>query len=495
MGGVGDVRDARVTSKMSVKSTLKWRKWAERVPSIDLWTIGRPLRVATDCSGLGCAEVSLQTIAAVHGGSVHHVFSCDVWSGSQRRLQSIGMEAILKDMNMRVWNEGTLTTKDLEGKVRIYGRSDNLDIYVCGFMCTPFTPNGQRKEWADEHAKTFFSAIKTIASLRPRVAILENVIAISNNSNSKVVKRALGNLRDYVVLYLKVNAADFGVPHHRLRIYMVGFRKDALKDIFADKPQALLEKFLQRKVDQCGQPCEIDFVDWLAVMGYPVVKSLRSTTTMAEEESEEESEQPTCNCNGPTAICELHPCKCPKCGKFGEKARRCVWRRTHRLHMKSVKFVLKRRAHLAAWRKVKNDKTLKQTPKYFAMVKSLGMDSEVVCQRGRRDLLDICAQEGSIMSKVCILNLSKSLGRTQLRKDGLVPTMGHGCLGLFLPGFATYLSIEQLMCLTGFDPRLHKGVFKIIKDQKESDMELLVGNAMSVPVIGIISGCALSMLK
>ena len=73
-------------------------------------------------------------------------------------------------------------------------------------MCTPFTPNGQRKEWADEHAKTFFSAIKTIASLRPRVAILENVIAISNNSNSKIVKRALGNLRGYVVLYLKVNA-------------------------------------------------------------------------------------------------------------------------------------------------------------------------------------------------------------------------------------------------------------------------------------------------
>ena len=99
------------------------------------------------------------------------------------------------------------------------------------------------------------------------------------------------------------------------------------------------------------------------------------------------------------------------------------------------------------------------------------------------------------MTNACVLNLSSSLGRTQLRKDGIVPTMGHGCLGLFLPGSAAYLSIEQLMCLTGFNPQMHKEVFNAIKDQKEHDMELLVGNAMRIPVIGVVAGCALSMLE
>ena len=94
------------------------------------------------------------------------------------------------------------------------------------------------------------------------------------------------------------------------------------------------------------------------------------------------------------------------------------------------------------------------------MAAARGLDVEVVKQRSRRDLLDISAQEGNIMANACVLNLSKSLGRTQLRKDGLVPTMGHGCLGLFLPGSAAYLSIEQLMCLTGFNPKMHKEVFK-----------------------------------
>ena len=482
-------------SAMSVKSALRWRSWAEQVPCIGLWADGRPLRVATDCTGLGCAEVSLQAIAAAQGGCLHHVFSCDVWSGSQRWLQAIGMKTILRDMNMRVWNEGTMTTRDLGGKARTFRMSDEIDIYVCGFMCTPFTPNGQRKEWADEHAKTFFSAVKTIATLRPRVAILENVMAISNNSNSQIVRQTLGNLRGYTVLYLKVNSSDFGIPHHRARIYMVAYRMDALKDMFADKIQTLLEKFLQRKVDKCGQPYEVDFVTWLARMGCPVVKSMMSATSTTEEETEEESEKPKCNCNGPLAICELHPCKCADCEKHGEKARKCVWRRNHRLHMKSAKFVLKRRAHLAAWRKVKKDKMSKHAPSYFDMAKSQGLDVDVVSQRGRRDLLDISAQEGNVMSNTCIMNLSKSLGRTQLRKDGLVPTMGHGCLGLFLPGSAAFLNVEQLMCLTGFDPKLHKDIFAAIKDQKEHDMELLVGNAMSIPVIGIVSGCALSMLK
>ena len=39
------------------------------------------------------------------------------------------------------------------------------------------------------------------------------------------------------------------------------------------------------------------------------------------------------------------------------------------------------------------------------------------------------------------------------------------------------------------------GFSNAIQDQKEYDMELLVGNAMSIPVIGVVAGCALSMLE
>jgi hypothetical protein len=51
--------------------------------------------------------------------------------------------------------------------------------------------------------------------------------------------------------------------------------------------------------------------------------------------------------------------------------------------------------------------------------KAAGRICEGTAPRGRRDLLDLCAQEGNIMSETCILKLSKSLGRTQLRKGVL----------------------------------------------------------------------------
>jgi site-specific DNA-cytosine methylase len=164
---------------------------------------------------LAVAEVSLQTLAATLGADIHTVFACDIWSGSRHWLQTIGIQPTLADMHTRVWNKeaGRITTRDIHGNAIQISTKDDIDLYVCGFMRTPFTPNGRRKEWADEHAKTFFSAVKTISTLRPRVAILESVMAISNNWNAKVVKRALDKLVDYVICYVKVNSTDHGVPH------------------------------------------------------------------------------------------------------------------------------------------------------------------------------------------------------------------------------------------------------------------------------------------
>ena len=104
-----------------------------------------------------------------------------------------------------------------------------MDLYVGGFMRTPFTPTGLRKAWRDEHAKTFWSSLKTISLLRPRAFLLENVMAISNNSNSAVARSALPKLPNDVVLHLKVNSTQFGVPHRRIRVYVIGFRTDTLK--------------------------------------------------------------------------------------------------------------------------------------------------------------------------------------------------------------------------------------------------------------------------
>jgi site-specific DNA-cytosine methylase len=61
------------------------------------------------------------------------------------------------------------TSQDVAGHaVDIERGSASLDFYVVGFMCTPFSPKGKRQGWADEAAKTLFSAMRTVGALRPK---------------------------------------------------------------------------------------------------------------------------------------------------------------------------------------------------------------------------------------------------------------------------------------------------------------------------------------
>ena len=69
----------------------RWRTWAKSAPTISWWSPERPVRVATDCTGLGVVEMALETLASQRGVSVQTMFACDIWSASQRWLQGLGV--------------------------------------------------------------------------------------------------------------------------------------------------------------------------------------------------------------------------------------------------------------------------------------------------------------------------------------------------------------------------------------------------------------------
>ena len=70
-----------------------------------------------------------------------------------------------------------------------------------------------------------------------------------------------------------------------------------------------------------------------------------------------------------------------------------------------------------------------------------------------------------------------------------------GALLFFLPAFARCLTIPQLLCLCGFHPTLNKKVFKQAEDMRPSDMSLLIGNSMGVPVVGHVMAVALGIIS
>ena len=104
------------------------------------------------------------------------------------------------------------------------------------------------------------------------------------------------------------------------------------------------------------------------------------------------------------------------------------------------------------------------------------------------------SESNFIIHKNVVLNLGKSLGRKLFRKDGLVPTLGHGCTMFFLPAYAAFLEVPQLLCVTGLHPVNNPKEFKLARDMKKRDMDLLIGNAMRALVVGHVMAVALGII-
>jgi hypothetical protein len=60
------------------------------------------------------------------------------------RLSDMKISPVLDDMLKRKWVGGRMIAT-VNGSWVTFDKSNDLDLYVCGFMCNPFTPNGRRE--------------------------------------------------------------------------------------------------------------------------------------------------------------------------------------------------------------------------------------------------------------------------------------------------------------------------------------------------------------
>ena len=113
----------------------------------------------------------------------------------------------------------------------------DFDILCAGFPCQPFSQAGQKKGFKDnKDGNLFFSIEEILRTKKPAVFFLENVRHLKNHDGGKtfkVIYKSLQNL-NYTFDYKIIKASDFGLPQHRPRIYMVGFYKPFLKDMYKE---------------------------------------------------------------------------------------------------------------------------------------------------------------------------------------------------------------------------------------------------------------------
>ncbi len=106
---------------------------------------------------------------------------------------------------------------------------EGFDVLCAGFPCQAFSLAGKRLGFAETRGTLFFDVAEILRRRQPKAIFLENVKGLAIHDGGKTLKVILNTLNEvgYVVPDPQiVNAMYFGVPQHRERIYIVGFRKD-----------------------------------------------------------------------------------------------------------------------------------------------------------------------------------------------------------------------------------------------------------------------------
>lgn len=110
------------------------------------------------------------------------------------------------------------------------GRHERPDLLVGGPPCTPFSKSGFWLDWKraglDPDASLVQAYTAVLAATRPRAFILENVYALTyrNRASRPAFERLLSEVEvaGYHARWAVLNAADFGVPQLRPRLFVIG---------------------------------------------------------------------------------------------------------------------------------------------------------------------------------------------------------------------------------------------------------------------------------
>jgi DNA (cytosine-5)-methyltransferase 1 len=100
-----------------------------------------------------------------------------------------------------------------------------FDVLLAGFPCQPFSTIGKRQGFDHPTQGTLFHDVARIMRHhRNKAFLLENVAGLANHDGGRtleIIEETLTSL-NYKYDYRVLDAADFGVPQHRSRIYIVG---------------------------------------------------------------------------------------------------------------------------------------------------------------------------------------------------------------------------------------------------------------------------------
>ncbi len=167
------------------------------------------INIATLFSGIGAIEHAFKRLGLNHS----IVFAGDI-DPHVKQSYFANYEIDTND-----WHDDVTTFSSRKYK-------NKIDLLVGGSPCQAFSMVGKRKGLDDTRGTLFYDFARIISECKPKIFIYENVKGLINHDQGKtwdVVKNVFNEL-GYNIHYKVLNSKDFGIPQHRERIFVVGFK-------------------------------------------------------------------------------------------------------------------------------------------------------------------------------------------------------------------------------------------------------------------------------
>lgn len=112
------------------------------------------------------------------------------------------------------------------------------DVLVGGFPCQSFSTVNPTKDPSDDRANLYKEMVRIVNAKKPKIFIAENVKGFMTLQKGKILHRVKEDFEDagYKVSHRLLNAAEFGVPQRRERVFLVGIRDDFESSFDFPKP-------------------------------------------------------------------------------------------------------------------------------------------------------------------------------------------------------------------------------------------------------------------
>jgi len=115
----------------------------------------------------------------------------------------------------------------------------DVDGIIGGPPCQSWSEAGSGRGIEDKRGQLFFDYIRILKVKQPKFFLVENVVGILHPKHADAFNNFIKEFENagYEISWKLLDANDYGVPENRLRVIIVGFRRDLKKRFIFPEPQ------------------------------------------------------------------------------------------------------------------------------------------------------------------------------------------------------------------------------------------------------------------